>query len=73
LPSLLAASSPKRQCIFGHIVSAYSRSGLDFAEVLDAAAFPEAIAVIVKHNQFLLLAVYLKNVFGYGKSPLRTS
>lgn len=54
-------------------MSAYSRSGLDFAEVLDAAAFPEAIAVIVKHNQFLLLAVYLKNVFGYGKSPLRTS
>ena len=51
----MAASSPKRQCIFGHIMSAYSRSGLDFAEVLDAAAFPdpiEAIAITVKHDRF---------------------
>jgi hypothetical protein len=42
-PSLLAA---KRQRILGHIMSTYSRSGLGFAEVLDAAAFPGSIEAI---------------------------
>lgn len=59
-------------------MSAYSRSGLDFAEVLDAAAFPdpiEAIAITVKHDRFCAFgsSYIVKKVFGLWKIFLRTN